>query len=197
MSVNIATEDELSEAVALNIVTACAGENAVGLLLRRNGNGYLRARLPSFRQMAQREPVFLLTDLDDTRCAPVLLKEWVGQKPLPPNLLLRIAVHEVESWILADRAGISDFLGISVNLIPQNSEIIPDPKNFLLKIAKRAKREVRSELIIAKGALASQGLGYNRTLINFVRDHWSLRKASEGSDSLRRAIERLNQMVAN
>jgi hypothetical protein len=197
LTVNIATEDELSEAVAVAIVSACAGEDCVGLRLRRNGNGYLRSRLPNFRQMAQREPVFVLTDLDDTHCATVLLHDWIGQQPLPPNLLLRIAVREVESWLLADRAGIAHFLGVSPNLIPHNSELITDPKSFLLNIAKRARREVRSELIVAKGAVASQGLGYNSTLSNFVRDQWSLEQASDNSDSLRRAVNRLSQLVAN
>jgi hypothetical protein len=197
LPVNIATEDELSEAVAVHLVRAFADDGAIGLLLRKNGNGYLRTRLPNFRQMAQREPVFVLTDLDDAHCPLALLNNWGLQQPTPSNLMLRVAVREIEAWLLADRAGIADFLGISAALIPTDPELILDPKRFILNIAKRARRDVRSDLIVAKGAVASQGLGYNKALIHFVRDQWNFDQARQRSHSLQRAINRLTELLAN
>jgi len=35
-----------------------------------------------------------------------------------PNFLFRVAVREVEAWLLAHREGIARFLGISEHLVP-------------------------------------------------------------------------------
>lgn len=193
--VNIASEDELSEAVAVRLVDGVFGNGKVGNRLGRRGNGYLIKKLPSLRQMANREPVLVLTDLDDTNCAPNLLQQWSGGQAFPENLLLRVAVRETEAWLLADRDGMANLLGISPNNIPQNPETIDDPKRFLLNLARKAKREVRSELIVAKGAVASQGLGYNRLLSSFVSEDWQLEDAINRSASLSKAVVRLRELA--
>lgn len=195
MLVNIATEDELSEAVAVRLVNLAFGEGRVGTLLGRKGNGYLIKKLSSFRQMANREPVLILTDLDDTNCAPALLNKWLNGQALPENLLLRVAMRETEAWLLADRDGVANLLGISPNKIPLDPENLPEPKRFLLKLAHNAKREVRSELIVAKGAVASQGLGYNRLLSTFVASDWKLDDAVTRSVSLAKTVVRLQQLA--
>ncbi len=193
--VNIATEDELSEAVAVRLIKEAFGDGRVGNRLGRKGNGYLIKKLPSLRQMANREPVLLLTDLDDTNCAPILLQQWSGGQALPDNLLLRVAVRETEAWLLADRNGLADLLGISPDKTPLDPESIPDPKRFLLSLAHRAKRTVRSELIASKGAVASQGLGYNRLLSYFVSNNWQLEAAIDNSASLSKAVVRLRELA--
>lgn len=195
MLVNLATEDELSEAVALRLIAATFGDSKVGLKLGRKGNGYLIKKLPSFRQMAKRGPLLVLTDLDRTACAPALISKWSGGEQFSENLLMRVAVREIEAWLLADRNGAADLLGISPNLIPVDSEQIADPKLFLLNLARKAKREVRSELIPAKGAIASQGLGYNRVLSSFISHNWSLENAMLGSASLSKAMLRLQELA--
>ncbi|MEQ1550542.1 hypothetical protein [Sphingorhabdus sp.] len=196
MFVNVATEDELSEAVAVRLVTEVFGDGKIGNRLGRKGNGYLRTKIGNFRQMANREPVLILTDLDDTSCAPNLIEQWSGGIANPENLLLRVVVRETEAWLLADRKGIADFLGVSPNRIPLNPESIQDPKRFLLNLARSAKRDVRSELIVSKGVVASQGLGYNRLLSAFVSTDWGLTNAAESSNSLYRAMTRLVELAA-
>lgn len=193
--VNIATEDELSEAVAVRLVTEAFGNGKIGNRLGRKGNGYLRINLPRFRQMANREPVLILTDLDNTNCAPTLLQQWSAGQAFPENLLLRVSVRETEAWLLADRAGMANLLGISQNKIPVDPESLPDPKRFLLGLAQNAKRAVRSELIVAKGAVASQGLGYNRLLSSFVLSDWQLEDAANSSVSLSKAVARLRELA--
>lgn len=193
--VNIATEDELSEAVAVRLVNGAFGDGRIGNRLGRIGNGYLIKKMPSFRQMANREPVFVLTDLDDAICAPNLIETWSGGEAFPENLLLRVAVRETESWLLADRNGMAELLGISPNKIPIDPETLDDPKRFLLNLARNAKREVRSELIVAKGSVASQGLGYNRLLSTFVSSDWKLEDAVHSSASLSKAVVRLRELA--
>lgn len=193
--VNIATEDELSEAVAVRLVNGAFGNGMVGNRLGRQGNGYLIKKMPNFRQMATREPVLILTDLDDTICAPDLIEKWSGGQAFPENLLLRVAVRETEAWLLADRNGMANLLGISPNKIPTDPETLDDPKRFLLNLARNARREVRSELIAAKGAAASQGLGYNRLLSSFISSDWRLEDAINSSASLSKAVTRLRELA--
>lgn len=193
--INVATEDEISEAVAVRLVDCIFGNGKVGDRLGRKGNGYLLKKLPSFRQMANREPVLILTDLDDTNCAPSLLRQWSGGRAFPENLLVRIAVRETEAWLLADRDGMANLLGVSPKKIPANPEELDDPKRFLLNLARTAKREVRSELIPAKGAMASQGLGYNRLLSSFVSTDWKIDEATDRSESLSKAVFRLRELA--
>lgn len=195
MLVNIATEDVLSEAIAVRLIDRSFGRGRVGNRLGRKGNGYLISKLPNFRQMAIREPVLILTDLDDTNCAPSLLDRWAAGHPFPENLLLRVAVREAEAWLLADRLGVAELLGISPNKIPRNPEILDDPKQFFLNIAHRAKREIRSELISSRGSVARQGLGYNRVLSDFVNSTWGLDSAIEASESLCKAVLRLDELA--
>ena len=193
--VNIATEDELSEAVAVRLVNGAFGEGKVCNRLGRKGSSYLIKKLPGLRQMAHREPVLVLTDFDDTNCAPSLIEKWSDGQAFPANLLLRIAVRETEAWLLADRNGVANLLGISPNKIPPDPEILDDPKRFLLNLARNAKREVRSELIAAKGATASQGLGYNRLLSAFVSSEWHIAEAAGRSASLSKAMVRLRELA--
>ena len=193
--VNIATEDELSEAVAVRLVNRAFGNERVGNRLGRKGNGYLIKKLPSLRQMANREPVLILTDLDDIDCAPTLVQRWSAGQAFPENLLLRVAVRETEAWLLADRNGIAELLDISPNKIPLDPENLPEPKQFLLRLAHNAKREVRSELITTRGAVAAQGLGYNRLLSSFVATKWQLEDAIDCSASLSKAAARLQELA--
>ena len=71
---------------------------------------------------------FVFTDLDDKPCATFLIEDWFEgpiadyPKRRAANLLFRIAVHEVESWIMADRESFAKFLGISVHKIPLQTD---------------------------------------------------------------------------
>jgi hypothetical protein len=51
--------------------------------------------------MAERRPVFLITDLDNIQCANVLVENWRNNLHVNPGLKFRVAVREIESWILA------------------------------------------------------------------------------------------------
>lgn len=193
--INTATEDEVSERVALRLVAEVVPGGATGLMLRRGGFGYLRSNLHKFCQMAEREHVLLLTDLDRHPCAPALIANWTAGKSLPDKLLLRIPVREVEAWLLADRQSMAELMGISEARLPPEPDMLPDPKRVLLNAARNAKRSIRSELIFSRGAVASQGLGYNRVLSQYVDTLWDIDRAADRSPSLRRAVDRLRAIA--
>lgn len=167
----------------------------VTLRLRRGGSGYLRSRMRNFCELAGQMPVLLLTDLDTAQCPMTLIGAWSRNNAIPDRLIFRIAVRQVESWLLADRESIASLLKVSLRRLPGNPDKLPDAKRFLLQLAGKAPRRVREELVVARGATAGQGLGYNTFLSDFVRSRWNPSRAAMRSDSLNRARLRLAELA--
>lgn len=117
------------------------------------------------------------------------MRLWLGNRPKPKNLMFRVAVREVEAWLLADHDAIAELFGKRSPKLPQAPDTLPDPKLTLINFAKKAPSAVRKEIVPAPGAAASQGLGYNRVLCPFVQKHWDPFRAAERSESLRRALD--------
>ena len=101
------------------------------------------------------------------------------------------------SRLMADREAFSNQMGISLERIPENPDVLADPKAFLLHAARRAPRRIRQELIKTRGTVASQGIGYNRKLGEFVIEHWSPERAAAQSQSLSRCLARLHELRGN
>lgn len=190
----VATEDELSEAVAAKIANEIFGDAQVRFV-RQGGFGYLRKNMRKWSEVSRNFPVLVLTDLDRAVCAPRLVANWSEGRELPSNLKLRVAVRETESWLFADREGFAEFLSIARASVTAAPESIDDPKRYLLGLAKRAPRDVRDDLLPSRGSIATQGFGYNQRLGQFVREKWSPLRAAEASSSLRKAIDRLSDLV--
>jgi hypothetical protein len=193
--ITIATEDELSEAVGCRLVSELLPDFEIVQKLRRGGNGYLKTKCQNFNQMAKRHPVLLITDLDNSTCPSALIQNWFGGSVVNENLKFRVAVKEIESWLLADHSGMTKLLGKGANSIVENPDQLHNPKEYLLQCAKRAPRDVKNDLIRSRGALATQGLGYNARLCAFAKDEWAPENASQRSNSLARAMQRLREMA--
>lgn len=191
----IATEDVLSESVARRLVAESSSRLIVGQALRRNGAGYLRSRFRNFCEIARRTPVLLIADLDTATCPPDLLHAWSRRDAIPGQLLFRIAVRQIESWILADREGIAKFLSVGVAKIPKAPDTLGNAKHTLLRVAQAAPRRIRGELVAERNAIASQGLGYNDVLSKFIRNAWNPKNAASRSGSLNRARKRLSELA--
>ena len=190
-AIALATEDELSEAIGLRLIAESPFHEADVLPLRRNGSGYLKSKVESWRQLAGQQVVLLLTDIDQIDCPVALRNEWLGTRPVPDRLLLRIAVREIESWVLADHDAMRKLIGDRGKLPPAPDEL-GDPKAFLLNMVRKyAPRDVKQDLLAERGAMASQGLGYNRRLVAWVKSDWSPDRAAARSPSLLRARQAL------
>jgi len=194
MDIALATEDPLSEAIGLRLLGALPVPLKPNLLLRKGGSGYLRSHMDSWRQISQRQIVLILTDLDRVTCPLALLANWHGYAVPPANLLLRIAVREVESWVLADHVAMRKLIGTKGTLPPKPDDL-SDPKQHFLQLAKLAPSRVRQELVKDSGAVASQGIGYNTCLTAWVQSVWSPERASARSPSLARTCKRLSELA--
>ena len=191
-SVILAVEDELSEAISTKILKSFGIE--IMIVLREGGNAYLRQKAPELNRSANGVDIFLLTDLDSPEdCPPGLIHSWI-KGPLNPKFLFRVAVMEVESWLMADRMGFAAFLSIPLHRIPSSTDSILNPKEFLISLAQRSqKKTIREALVPVQGATLSVDNEYNTLLSEFVQDHWDLERAASASPSLKQTLDRLDR----
>lgn len=186
--INLAVEDDLSEAVLKEMLKQSQRPFSVGICLKRRGSGYLKKNLPGINHAAKGSPYLVLTDLDKTECPLALITQWLSH-PKHPNLIFRVAVREVEAWLLAHREAFAQFLGISGSLIPEDVESVPDPKQLLINLTKKSKkRYLRDAIMPAPNSTAKIGKDYNGQLIQFVNQNWQIELAKTHSRSLERAI---------
>lgn len=186
--IHLAVEDALSEAVLRQIVEQCRPDFAIGSCFRRGGYGYLKRTINGFNQAARNLPFLVLTDLDQAECPLAIITEWLSH-PKHPNLIFRIAVREIEAWLLAHRDAFADFLGIKAELIPSDVEAEDDPKRLLIELARKSRnRTLREALVPPRKSTAQVGPDYNGRLISFVEQNWKAKMAEPNAPSLRRAI---------
>jgi hypothetical protein len=196
MKVHLAVEDALSEAVLRKLLhdTRCGYQVALcypertrqKVLPAQSGWGQLYGQRRVFAAVSARVPVILLVDLDDRKCAPSMLAKWKEGLPLTPNLLIRIAVREVESWLLADFGHLMEFLQVEHPGPAPVPDSLSDPKSEIILAAGQSRNsDIRRDMIpISSG---KTGRGYTSTMKAFVRDFWSPRRAAKVSESLNRA----------
>lgn len=204
MTIYFGVEDDLSKAVAERLLemTLAYDLYPIELAPGSGGIGVLERRFGNYCKLANFHKVLLVVDLDCINCAPSMRNTWMSgaglTDPLPNNLAFCIAVREIESWLLSDRANISEFLGVSPVRISSNpEEDLAHPKEHLLAAARYGRGNIKRDLLPAKKSRAKVGLGYNTKLIEFVRLYWDVERAAENSNSLSRAIDKLLGVAAN
>ncbi len=191
--VDIAVEDSLSDAVLRATIRQTRDDVVVRHSYAKGGFGYLRRTIRGFNNAAKAASYVVLADLDQMECPPRLIAEWL-QCPKHPNLLFRVAVREVESWVLAHREAFAEWLGVAVSKIPPNPDALSDPKQFLVNLARRSRlRALRAAIVPRPGSTAIVGPDYNGVLVKFVEQSWSAHAAAANSASLQRAIAALAQ----
>lgn len=191
---NIVTEDELS-LVVIQAILKSECPNVTEYHSRiTNGFGQMKKNIRAYNKAARAIPYIVLTDLDKTECPPNLIRDWLGNIPKHRNLYFRVAVREVESWLLAHRQGFSDFLGINISLIPPYPDQLKDPKRKLIELAKRSRRKALRDSIIPFGT-AAIGPDYNGCLGRYVQDVWNVPVAQRSSESLARTVNSLRRLT--
>lgn len=189
ISLNLVFEDQISEFVMIKL-TEKAEKFFVSNSYSEGGFGYIKKNIRGFNEASKGSPFFVLTDLDAGDCAPALIDDWLKEPP-HPNLIFRVAVREVEAWLLADIEGFSKYTGISKANFHDKPEDLPDPKAALLQLIKKCrKRDIRED-ILPKDEFAKVGPNYNDRLGEFVIKYWNINRAVKRSDSLKRAMQHL------
>lgn len=191
----IVGEDALSCALGENLVHCFLPDWQTPLpSINTNGVTKLVTAIPRYLEQAKHfQPVLCIADTD-RKCAKQLLERWLPQRQCD-QFMLRLAVSEAESWLLADRSSLASYLGIAEKLISRTPEEEINPKGHLLNLAKKSgNRMLRSEIVSATDP-SKQGSGYNLHLCNFVKTHRSAPRAAASAPSLKRAIARLEKLA--
>ncbi|MEO5572803.1 MAG: hypothetical protein ABIT08_07895 [Bacteroidia bacterium] len=187
---NLVFEDQISEFIMVKLIEKTK-KFIIGNSYSEGGFGYIKKNISGFNEAAKGCPFFILTDLDNMDCPPTLINTWL-REPMHENLIFRIAVKEVEAWILADIEGFCEYTGISSSHLSDTPEEIIDPKAELIKLIRICRKRKIKEDILPIDQYASIGPNYNARLGEFVINYWSISRAMKRSDSLKRAIEHLS-----
>lgn len=189
-------EGLIDEAVLLRLVKLIGA--IPGPVYGRNGKQSLRQRLNGYNQAANHRPWAVLVDLDlDADCAPPFRTSWL---PAPSRYMcFRVAVREVESWLIADQQHIARFLGVAVSRIPVMPETLDHPKETMVDLARQSrKREIREDMVPRPGSGRAVGPAYTSRLIEFASDQvngWRPDIAASNSESLRRCLACLRKFI--
>jgi hypothetical protein len=190
--VNVAVEGFTDEIVVRRILDFVGLQ--CGLVRGKNGKASLLKQLGKYNQAAQYAKWLVVIDLDnDANCAPDYIQQLL---PNPSTgMLLRIAVQEIEAWLLADRERLATFLGISIKHVPNEPDLETDPKVTLINLARRSRKtKLRDDIVPRQKNSHPIGPGYPGRILEFVEysaSRWRPDAAQENSDSLKRAITAL------
>ena len=191
--ISASVEGDVDEAVIrrlLRDMNVCLGS-----CYGKNGKPQLRKRIKGYNNAADYSPWLVLVDLDqDFDCAPLLRENWL---PNPAKYMcFRIAVREVEAWLLADSESMARFLGVARAKIPKAPEQLDKPKETVVSLARQSRRfSIREDMVPRPGSGRAVGPAYSSRLIEFIDTHWRPEEALLHSDSLDRTIRCLEALI--
>ncbi len=191
---SVVVEGLLDEEVLRRILAEIRRDIEIQTVYGRAGRDHIRLNIRRYFDASRYSvPCIVVVDLDKDECAAALIESWLGGNH-HDQFALRIAVHEVESWIMASRERFSSFARVSAARVPDDPDLIPDAKRTLINIVSRSRsRNLREDICPRQGSTAQVGPDYNGRLAEFVRGNWDLEEACSHSDSLRRAVAALRR----
>lgn len=189
--INIVGEGSLDLALGRRIVTFCGHQ--VGREFDKRGKSKIDSSLSGYANASRISDWLVLRDLDhDAECAAALANIIFANRADFPRLKLRIPIRESETWLLADRAGIAQYLGVSHVRIPIAPEDLDDPKAALVDAAAKSRhRNIREGAVPRVNSGRDVGPEYNFIFSEFVTRNWSVESARTNSNSLDRCLNRL------
>ena len=194
--ITAAVEGDVDEAVVRRLIEHVGA--TPGPVYGRNGKPHLRQRVAGYNHSARLSAWFVLVDLDhEAECAPPLRSAWL---PNPSaHMCFRVAVREVESWLLADREHLARFLAVDTSRVPHSPESVNHPKNMMVELARHShRREIREDMVPRPASARIVGPAYTARLIEFViggKVGWRPEVAAKFSDSLNRSLRCLHQIT--
>lgn len=158
----------------------------------KRGCDYIIEKGAGFAVRGEYSGIIILADLCDVyRGCPLLARRRIADA-VPDLCLLRFAVCELESWILASRLALSQYFGISVNLVPAAPDELLDPKQVLVNLAGRSRKgRIREMFVPPRGTSSGVGRGYMEGISDFMYNHWNMDQAVAGSPSFERFVDRV------
>lgn len=191
--ISAAVEGIVDESVIRRLVSHAGA--TPGNIYGKNGKQEIHLRIQGYNNAAQRSPWIVLVDLDDDAlCAPSLHETWLPDPA--PLMCFRVAVRQVEAWLLADREQTASFLAVRRDRIPDDPESLTNAKETVVNLARKSRRrEIREDMVPRTGSGRVVGRAYSSRVIEFASRHWRPDVASLHAKSLARAIECLRHLI--
>ena len=191
--ISAAVEGIVDEAVVRKLIAHA--EATPGDVYGKQGKSFLRQRIAGYNNAAEHAPWLVLVDLDnDEHCASPLRSAWLLQPA--PYLCFRVAVREVEAWLLADTEHLAGFLGVARSRLPRDPERLANPKTTMVDLARASRRrDIREDMVPRPGSGRQIGPAYSSRLIEFASADWRPDVAAGRADSLMRAMRCLERLV--
>ena len=191
-SVCVATEGLIDTAVVRRICLEI--EIEIAAIYGESGKDRLDGALVGYNAAARFGTWVVLRDLDtDADCAPSLRARLLAAPA--PGMVFRIAVREIEAWLIADQHSFARYFSVPPVRIPNDPESVLRPKEFLVNLVRRSRsRTIREDVVPREGSKARVGPGYAGRMIEFASTVWSPHEASVRSESLKRCLARLSHL---
>ena len=196
VEVRAAVEGNLDEAVVRRLVRHCGGQ--LGTVRGKRGRDFVLQRIGGYNSGARFGWLwFVLVDLDqDPDCAPTLVLDSLPEPAA--GMCFRVAVREVEAWLLGDKVGFASWSGVRRSLIPSDVEAVLHPKERLVAIVGQSRhKNIREAIVPRQGSGRTEGPAYTSTLSEFVATRWDIEAAASAAPSLARAIRCLKDKIAS
>lgn len=193
ITITVAVEGPSDEGAVAAILKECGF--TIGMFVGGGGRTSILKKLGAYNLAAKHSPWFVLVDLDSPdSCVVEKVGNWL---PNPSDMMIfRVAVAELESWLLADREAIANFLGVSQDKVPRNPDSLPDPKQTIINLARVSKkRDIREGIAPKPKSGATVGPTYVSDIRDFGQNQWRPRIAASASPSLERCIRRLDELA--
>ena len=161
----------------------------------RSGKGFVLKNLSSYNSAARFRPWIVLVDLDrSAECAPAASAQWL---PTPAErMCFRIAVREVESWLLADGEALAEYLGVKPARVPATPERLDDPKAAMVALARASRRRaIKTDMVPRPGSGRQVGPAYTSRLIEYAQGPWRPGVAAQHAEGLDRLLKRLTDEI--
>lgn len=159
-----------------------------------------------YNKLALSIPVILLTDLDDTLCAPMKKQEILHGIEQNPLFIINVAVEEAETWLMADKNNFISYFCVE-DKIPnaqmcrmhgknERIETIYEykPSLYMMReiISTSTKLAIKKQLTPKEGA--KKGPEYNTAMTPFIQEVWNPENARLNSYSLDKMIHHLQSI---
>jgi hypothetical protein len=191
--ISAAVEGIVDEAVVRRLIAHAGGRT--GAVYGKKGKAHLRQKIGGYNNAARHAPWIVLVDLDhEEECAPPLRENWIPQPA--SNLCFRVAVREIEAWLMADAETIAAYLSVAQSRIPADPENLEHSKIEMVNLARRSRRRaIGEDMVPREGSGRPVGPAYTSRLVEYVESRWRPDIAAPRAESLRRAIACLERLI--
>jgi hypothetical protein len=189
-------EDEPTYQIMLKMFSYFPESFAVEAKIPCYGYGKIKTKISAYNHSARHRYWFVITDLDQAECAPSLVREWLPEG-CNGKMLFRVAVREIESWLLADKKNFSTFFTVNPASVPAVPDSLNDPKQTIFTIVKQSGERHIQKAILPVDTKAHIGPGYNEYFIEFIQNYWNIDAARQHSVSLDKTLQSLGRIAYN